>query len=75
MFTIIFALGGEVDMSIGAVFTAMVGVHVLIGIGEAIITALTVAAIVAVRPDLVYVARGLTAPLEIHQPANQKTEV
>ena len=75
MFTIIFAIGGEVDMSIGAVFTAMVGVHVLIGIGEAIITALTVAAIVAVRPDLVYVARGLTAPLEIHQPANEKTEV
>lgn len=70
VFTLIFAVGGEVDMSIGAVFTAMVGVHVLIGIGEAIITALTVAAIVAVRPDLVYAARGLSAPLEVRPAAN-----
>jgi len=65
VFTLIFAIGGEVDMSIGSVFVAMVGVHVLIGIGEAVITGLTVAAIVAVRPDLVYAARGLDAPLEL----------
>ena len=38
---------------------AMVGVHVLIGIGEAIITGLTVGAVASVRPDLVYGARGL----------------
>ena len=49
---------------IGKVFTAMVGVHVLIGIGEAAITALTVGAVIAVRPDLVYGARGLTAAAE-----------
>ncbi|WP_448329912.1 energy-coupling factor ABC transporter permease [Streptomyces sp. DSM 41534] len=65
-FTAIYALGGTADVSIGKVFTAMVGVHVLIGIGEASITALTVGAVVAVRPDLVYGARGVTArPLEI----------
>ncbi|MFD8336919.1 energy-coupling factor ABC transporter permease [Streptomyces solisilvae] len=65
-FTAIYALGGTADVSIGKVFTAMVGVHVLIGIGEAAITALTVGAVVAVRPDLVYGARGVTArPLEI----------
>ncbi|MYU18390.1 cobalt ABC transporter [Streptomyces sp. SID8361] len=65
-FTAIYALGGTANVSIGKVFTAMVGVHVLIGIGEAAITALTVGAVVAVRPDLVYGARGVTArPLEI----------
>ncbi|MGA6158113.1 energy-coupling factor ABC transporter permease [Stenotrophomonas sp. NPDC087984] len=65
-FTAIYALGGTADVAIGKVFAAMVGVHVLIGIGEAAITALTVGAVVAVRPDLVYGARGVTArPLEI----------
>jgi cobalt/nickel transport system permease protein len=43
----------------------MVGVHILIGIGEAAITALTVGAVIAVRPDLVYGARGLTTPLKL----------
>ncbi|MFJ2772082.1 energy-coupling factor ABC transporter permease [Streptomyces sp. NPDC087300] len=64
-FTFIYALGGTTDVSLGRVATAMVGVHVLIGIGEAAITALTVGAVVAVRPDLVYGARGLTAPLKL----------
>ncbi|MEV7467325.1 energy-coupling factor ABC transporter permease [Streptomyces kronopolitis] len=64
-FTAIYALGGTADVPIGKVFTAMVGVHVLIGIGEAVITALTVGAVIAVRPDLVHGARGLTAPLEL----------
>ncbi|WP_065963558.1 energy-coupling factor ABC transporter permease [Streptomyces sparsogenes] len=64
-FTAIYALGGTAHVSLGKVFTAMVGVHLLIGIGEAAITALTVGAVVAVRPDLVYGARGLTRTLEI----------
>ncbi|MET7359097.1 energy-coupling factor ABC transporter permease [Streptomyces sp. NPDC005562] len=64
-FTVIYALGGTTDVSIGKVATAMVGVHVLIGIGEAAITALTVGAVIAVRPDLVYGARGLTQPLKL----------
>lgn len=64
-FTGIYALGGTADVPIGKVFTAMVGVHVLIGIGEAVITALTVGAVIAVRPDLVYGARDLTAPLRL----------
>ncbi|MEV0368252.1 energy-coupling factor ABC transporter permease [Streptomyces sp. NPDC050636] len=64
-FTGLYALGGTADVPIGKVFTAMVGVHVLIGIGEAVITALTVGAVVAVRPDLVYGARGLAKPLEL----------
>ncbi|MEU8917089.1 energy-coupling factor ABC transporter permease [Streptomyces nigrescens] len=64
-FTALYALGGTADVPIGKVFTAMVGVHLLIGIGEAAITALTVGAVIAVRPDLVYGARGLTKPLEL----------
>jgi cobalt/nickel transport system permease protein len=40
----------------------MIGVHLLIGIGEGVITAMTVSAVLASRPDLVYGARDL-APL------------
>ncbi|MFJ4715015.1 energy-coupling factor ABC transporter permease [Streptomyces sp. NPDC088785] len=65
VFTLVYAIGGTTDVSIGKVATAMIGVHVLIGIGEAVITALTVGAVVAVRPDLVHGARGLTAPLKL----------
>jgi len=65
VFTLLYAIGGTTDVSIGKVATAMVGVHVLIGIGEAVITALTVGAVVAVRPDLVYGARGLQRKLRL----------
>ncbi|MGC0331437.1 cobalt/nickel transport system permease protein [Streptomyces sp. SAI-170] len=64
-FTALYAVGGTTDVSIGKVATAMVGVHVLIGIGEAVITSLTVGAVLAVRPDLVYGARDLHQPLKL----------
>ncbi|MET9952118.1 energy-coupling factor ABC transporter permease [Streptomyces sp. NPDC006339] len=64
-FTLIYAIGGTTDVPLPKVLTAMVGVHVLIGIGEAVITMLTVGAVIAVRPDLVYGARGLSAPLKL----------
>ncbi|GGW59158.1 hypothetical protein GCM10010320_44990 [Streptomyces caelestis] len=64
-FTLMYAIGGTTDVSIGKVATAMVGVHLLIGIGEAVITALTVGSVIAVRPDLVYGARGLTQKLKL----------
>ncbi|MFD7630025.1 energy-coupling factor ABC transporter permease [Streptomyces sp. NPDC059851] len=64
-FTGIYAVGGTTDVAIGKVLTAMVGVHVLIGIGEALITAATVGAVIAVRPDLVFGARGTAAPLKL----------
>ncbi|MFG3010448.1 energy-coupling factor ABC transporter permease [Streptomyces cinerochromogenes] len=64
-FTLIYAVGGTTDVSIGKVATAMIGVHVLIGIGEAVITALTVGAVIAVRPDLVHGARGLRQRLRL----------
>ncbi|MGW1890218.1 energy-coupling factor ABC transporter permease [Streptomyces sp. NPDC002004] len=65
VFTLIYAIGGTTDVPIAKVATAMVGVHVLIGIGEAVITALTVGAVIAVRPDLVYGARGLQQQLKL----------
>ncbi|MFI6008441.1 energy-coupling factor ABC transporter permease [Streptomyces sp. NPDC051243] len=64
-FTALYAVGGTTDVSIGKVATAMVGVHLLIGIGEAAITALTVGAVVAVRPDLVHGARDLRRRLRL----------
>ncbi|MGW4193572.1 energy-coupling factor ABC transporter permease [Streptomyces sp. NPDC005004] len=65
VFTLIYAIGGTTNVSLGKVATAMIGVHVLIGIGEAVITALTVGAVVAVRPDLVYGGRGLRQRLQL----------
>ena len=41
----------------------MVTVHAVIGIGEGVITALAVSAVLAFRPDLVYGARDI--PLEV----------
>ncbi len=52
-FTLEYALGGTGTYSIGTVLAAMVGTHVLIGFGEGLITALTVGAVLAARPDLV----------------------
>jgi cobalt/nickel transport system permease protein len=62
-FVVEYAVGGNGGAPVGTVFAAMVGVHTLIGIGEGIITALTVAAVLAVRPDLVYGAADLQSPL------------
>jgi cobalt/nickel transport system permease protein len=63
-FVLEYALGGE-GLALGTVFGLMTGFHALIGIGEGIITALTVGAVAAVRPDLVYLLRGHRPDLEI----------
>jgi cobalt/nickel transport system permease protein len=55
VFALLYAAGGEASLPIGA----------LVGIGEAVITGLTVGAVVAVRPDLVYAARGLRPALQL----------
>ena len=57
VFVLLYAVGGTVDIPLHTLLTAMVGVHTLIGIGEAVITFLVVGSIVSVRPDLVYGAR------------------
>ncbi|HLA67776.1 MAG TPA: energy-coupling factor ABC transporter permease [Acidimicrobiia bacterium] len=58
-FVLEFAIGGTADVSIGKVAAAMIGTHVLIGVGEAIITGVVVGAVMAGRPDLVFGARRL----------------
>ena len=62
-FVVEYAIGGAGNAPVGTVFAAMVGVHTLIGIGEGIITALTVGVVLGVRPDLVYGAADLQMPL------------
>jgi predicted amidohydrolase YtcJ len=65
----LYALGGTTDVPLGTVTMAVVGVHILIGLGEAAITGLTVGSIIAVRPDLVYGARGIASAVELrHAP-------
>jgi cobalt/nickel transport system permease protein len=64
-----YAIGGAGDAPIGTVAAAMVGVHLLIGVGEAVITSLTVGAVLAVRPDLVYGARDLAPAAPSPEPA------
>jgi len=58
-FSLQYAVGGTGGADAGAVTASMVGVHVLIGIGEGVITGLTVSAVLASRPDLVHGARDL----------------
>ena len=62
-FVLEYAFGGEGSASVGTVVAAMVGVHSLIGIGEGVITGLTVGVVLAVRPDLVHGARDLLPKL------------
>ncbi|MEU4833712.1 energy-coupling factor ABC transporter permease [Streptosporangium sp. NPDC023615] len=63
VFTLLFWIGGTAPIEIGTVAAAMGGVHLLIGVGEGLITAVTVSTVLAVRPDLVYGAREIVAPL------------
>jgi cobalt/nickel transport system permease protein len=58
-FAVLFAIGGSVDLPFRSVLAAMVGVHLVIAIGEAVITAAVVSAVVATRADVVYGARDL----------------
>jgi cobalt/nickel transport system permease protein len=67
-FVIEYAIGGQGGASLSTVLAAMTGVHSLIGIGEGLISAVAVGAVLAVRPDLVTgtadldLRRTVTAP-------------
>ena len=60
-----YAIGGTATFSASTVLGAMVGTHILIGIGEALITGLTVAAVLSSRSDLVFGWNQKSSILEI----------
>ncbi|MET7672820.1 energy-coupling factor ABC transporter permease [Micromonospora luteifusca] len=63
-FVLEYWLGGTTDLgsNLTGLAGTMAGVHLLIGIGEGLITATTVLTVAKVRPDLVYALRSLRAP-------------
>jgi cobalt/nickel transport system permease protein len=69
-FVIEYALGGTTGISVGAVAASVVSIHALIGIGEGLITALTVSTVLSVRPDLVYGARDLASSTQSNRRAS-----
>lgn len=58
-FSGLYLVGGAIELPPLALVGAMVGWHLVIGVGECIITAVVVGAVIATRPDLVYIARPL----------------
>ncbi|MGB5150460.1 MAG: energy-coupling factor ABC transporter permease [Mycobacterium sp.] len=56
-FVIEYAISGASSASLTTVAGYMFGTHLLIGVGEGVITALTVVAVARSRPDLVYLLR------------------
>lgn len=64
-FTLQYAIGGNGTAPVETVFIAMLTTHLLIGIGEAVITMLTVSAILASRSDLVFSWSRKEVSLEI----------
>ncbi|MDY6809317.1 MAG: energy-coupling factor ABC transporter permease [Actinomycetota bacterium] len=61
-FLVEYALGGAATQSLTAVAGYMWGTHALIGVGEGLITAVTVMAVARARPDLVYLLRHRSRP-------------
>jgi len=54
-----FALGAVVDIDLGTVAFATIGVYAVIGIVEGLLTALVLRAVLGVRPDLVRIGEDL----------------
>ena len=59
-FSLEWLFGATAPVPFDKVFGAMVSFHVLIGVGEGVISALAVSAVLAARPDLVYGARDIS---------------
>jgi cobalt/nickel transport system permease protein len=67
-FVLEYAIGGTAPVSLSAVAAAMGGVHLLIGIGEGVITGLVVATVLASRPDIVVGVRGTALAKPVARP-------
>lgn len=75
VFVLLYAIGGAVGIPLGALAAAMVGWHTVIGVGEAVITAAVLSAVIASRPDLVYVARRMRPDLVVIGPDGTRRTV
>jgi cobalt/nickel transport system permease protein len=62
-FVLEYAIGGAGGASLATVAVSIIAVHCLIGVGEGVITALTVGAVSSARPDLVYFLRPAPSPV------------
>ena len=65
LFVALYAVGGTAPVPLDGLAVAMLGWHTLIGLGEAVITGLVVASVIALRPDLVYGARPVLRRREL----------
>lgn len=75
VFTLLYGVGGTVDIPLATLAGAMIGWHALIGVGEAVITAAILGAVVAARPDLVYAARAARPDLVLVDDDGTRTTV
>jgi cobalt/nickel transport system permease protein len=64
-FVLQYMLGGTTRLSLGLIAGTMAGSHLLIGIGEGLIAATTVATVAKVRPDLVFALRRFRRPAPV----------
>ncbi|MGH3658496.1 MAG: energy-coupling factor ABC transporter permease [Micromonosporaceae bacterium] len=67
-FVLQYALGGVTAVPLDWVAGAMGGTHLLIGVGEGLITAATVVTVARVRPDLVYALRHRIPTPSVERP-------
>jgi cobalt/nickel transport system permease protein len=70
----LYAVGGTAPIPLGGLAAAMLGWHVLIGLGEAAITGLVVASVIALRPDLVHGARPVLCSRELEIRSSGRSE-
>lgn len=63
-FVVEYAIGGTSATSLASVSGYLLGTHLLVGVGEGVITAATVVAVARARPDLVYLLRA-RRPVEV----------
>lgn len=75
-FSLEWLFGATVPVPFDTVFAAMVGVHLVIGLGEGVITSMALGAVLAARPDLVFGAADLDrAQLANRSPVRARTFV
>ncbi len=64
-FVLEYSIGGAAPASMGTIAGYMFGTHLLIGVGEGLITAVTVMAVARARPDLVHLLQRHRAEVRV----------